>query len=236
MLTATHVPRRSRRPGPGLQTRAGVAWTHHLPRGRFPGMTADTARSRLDGLASVALRAADRSPAAEADAQAAFAELRDLLDRQLSAWLSARVAHSDVEDVLQEIWMRVWQKLPAQFTGGNFRAWLFTIARSQLVDAARRRKTRMAFGYGGAADEPDGSPQDPDGEEPWQILAAEERGRRLRGCLDQLEDGKRRVIVGRLRGENYKAIAAGLGISTGVAQSWLFVAKRLVRECLEAAR
>ncbi len=199
-------------------------------------MTTDTDHLRLAGIASAALRAADRSPAAGADAQAAFAELRVALGRQLATWLSARVARSDVEDVEQEIWLRVWEKLPAQFKGGNFRAWLFTIARNHLIDAARRRAARLAFGYGGAAEEPDAAPADPDGEEAWQILAAEERGRRLRGCLDKLDAGRRRVIVGRLGGEDYDAIAEALGISTAQAQSWLFVAKKLVRECLEDER
>jgi len=229
-------PRRPTRPGPGFRPRAGVVCAGLSPRGRFLGMTTATDHVRLAGIASAALRAADRSPAAEARAEAAFVELREAIGRQLAAWLSARVARSDVDDMEQEIWLRVWERLPGQFTGGNFRAWLFTLARNHLIDAARRRNARAAFGYGGAAEEPAAAPLDPEGEEPWQILAAEERGRRLRGCLDKLDAARRRVIVGRLGGEDYAAIAEALGISTAQAQSWLFVAKRLLRDCLEDTR
>jgi RNA polymerase sigma factor (sigma-70 family) len=186
-------------------------------------------RDSIDGLVRAA---ADRSPSTQAAAQAAFSELYSTFGRQIAAWLSSRVASSDLEELHQEIWVRAWEKLH-QFSGGNFRAWLFAIARSHLIDASRRRGTRAALGYGGAADEPDSTPPDPDGEEPWQILAAEERGRRLRGCLDKLDAGRRRVIVGRLSGEGYGVVAEALGISTAQAQSWLFVAKRLLRECLE---
>lgn len=195
-------------------------------------MSVDGAATETDPWPEVVRRAADRSVAGLAVAQEAFAELHEAFGRQLAAWLSARVPRGDVDEVHQEIWLRVWEKLPARFDGGNFRAWLFAIARNHLVDAARRRGTRRALGYGGADDEPDASPADPDGDEPWEILAAEERGRRLRGCLDRLDPGRRRVIVGRLGGEEYDALAAALGISTAQAQSWLFVAKRLVRECL----
>jgi RNA polymerase sigma factor (sigma-70 family) len=185
-----------------------------------------------DPIAALALRAADRASPTLADAQAAFRELHHLHARQLAAWLSARVGRSDLDDVHQEIWGRVWEKLPTQFTGGNFRAWLFTIARNYLVDAARRRNTRRDFGFGGADAEPDTAPPDPEGEEPWQILVDRERGIRLRGCLDKLDVGKRRVVVGRLGGEDYEVIVADLGITTAQAQSWLFTAKRLLRDCL----
>lgn len=178
-------------------------------------------------------RASDRSSAALAEAHAAFAELHDAFGHQLAVWLSARVDRTAVDEIHQEIWVRVWEKLPGGFSGGNFRAWLFAIARNHLVDETRRASVRKGFGYGGADEEPDAATTDPDGDEPWEILVADERGRRLRACLDKLDAGRRRVIVGRLGGEGYEEIAAALAISIPQAQSWLFVAKRLLRECLD---
>ena len=195
---------------------------------RFPVMLRDG--FDLDDLVR---RASDRSPHALAAAQTAFEALHGEFGRQLAAWLSARVARGDLDEMAQGIWLQVWKSLPARFSGGNFRAWLFTIARNHLVDEARRRRTRRGFGYGGAAEEPDGTPPDPDGDEPVELLLSEERGRRLRGCLEKLESGRRRVFVGRLGGEDYQTLADALGITTAQAQSWLFVAKRLLRECLE---
>lgn len=219
-------------PGPGLRPGAGVVCARLLARGSILPMSVDATHIEAERMQVVLRRAADRSPAGLAGAQSAFADLHAAFGRQIAAWLSARVGRSDLDEVHQEIWLKAWEKLPDQFGGGNFRAWLFTIARNHLVDASRRRGTRQAFGYGGAAEEPDASPLDPDGDEPCEILVAEERGRRLRDCLDKLESGRRRVIVGRLGGEDYAVIADELGISTTQAQSWLFAAKRLLRDCV----
>lgn len=216
---------------PAAGPRSGIC-ARPKRRGRFPRMSLDATSDCPQQWEAMARRAADRSADGLAAAHAAFGELHAAFGRQLAAWLSARVGRSDLDEVHQEIWVRVWERLPAGFAGGNFRAWLFTIARNHLVDSSRRRTVRRGFGYGGAAEEPDPSPADPDGDEPWQILVAEERGRRLRGCLDGLDTGRRRVIVGRLGGEEYDAIAEALRISKAQAQSWLFVAKRLLQECL----
>src|SRR5262245_24161416 len=60
--------------------------------------------------------------------------------RRLLAFLSARVHGSDLEDIHQGIWERVWERLPDGFHGGNFRAWLFQIARNYLIDHSRKRR------------------------------------------------------------------------------------------------
>jgi RNA polymerase sigma-70 factor (ECF subfamily) len=193
---------------------------------RQPSATDDGVTDRL------VQRAGRRTAPHVDDARGAFDELYALHARPLAAWLSSRVAPSDRDDVLNDIWTRIWEKLPAQFAGGNFRAWLFTVARNHLIDQSRRRNARRPFGYGGAAEDPDPAAGDPLGEEPWEILADEERGLLLRDCLEKLDDGRRRVFVGRLGGEDYAAIAEGLGISTAQAQNWLFAAKRLLRTCL----
>lgn len=178
-------------------------------------------------------RASQRAEASLADAQDAFESLYRMHARQLTAWLSSRVNKSDVDDIHNEIWIRVWEKLPSQFAGGSFRGWLFTIARNHLIDTARRKNTRKKVGHDGP-DDNDMVLKDPDGDEPWQVLAAEERGQMFRSCLDKLDTGRHRVIVGRLGGEDYANIASDLGITTAQAQSWLFVAKRLLHDCLQA--
>lgn len=208
-------------------------WASHATKSTVSDMDR-TPRTTIDEpLADLVRQARDRSGVALDGAHRAFGELYEAHGSQLAAWLSARVVRSDLDEVHQEIWVRVWEKLPNHFDGGNFRAWLYAIARNHLVDSARRRSARRDFGYGGQHEEPDATPPDPDGDEPWEILDAQERGLRLRGCLDKLDSGRRRVIVGRLGGEEYESIADGLGITTAQAQSWLFMAKKLVRQCLE---
>jgi RNA polymerase sigma factor (sigma-70 family) len=50
-------------------------------------------------------------------------------------YLVARVSdRTDAEDVHQEVWKKVWDKLPDFYHGGNFRAWIFAIARNTARD------------------------------------------------------------------------------------------------------
>jgi len=201
-------------------------WPRRWPRGTFPAMAVDTPGSVADRIAVLVLRAQRRSDQDLADARAAWSELYEAHARQLASWLRLRVHASRVDDALQSIWLRVWEKLPTHFRGGHFRAWLFTIARNHLADLARMPPAAAA-----AADlDPDAGPADPAAVEPWQVLVDRE-------CLEKLESGRRRVFVGRLGGEDYQTLADSLGITTAQAQSWLFVAKKLLRECLgEEAR
>ena len=57
----------------------------------------------------------------------------------LRAFLLARVARSEVDDLDQLAWLRVWKSLP-DADPGPFRAWLFQIARNALIDHSRKSK------------------------------------------------------------------------------------------------
>ena len=59
----------------------------------------------------------------------------------LLAFLSSRVASGDRDDLHQEIWVRVWNRLPDQFQGGNFRAWLHQIARKRRLAAKHEARS-----------------------------------------------------------------------------------------------
>ena len=78
------------------------------------------------------------SPSAMRMAKNAFEQLYGRHSRLLLAFLSSRIRRSDLEDVHQIVWRRVWEKLPDGFHGGNLRAWLYRIARNHLIDTARR--------------------------------------------------------------------------------------------------
>ena len=69
---------------------------------------------------------------------------RELYDMHwtLRAWLASRIPRDEVDDVFQEVWLRICRELAARFDGVNFRAWMFRIANNLLVDRGRRRKVR----------------------------------------------------------------------------------------------
>jgi RNA polymerase sigma-70 factor (ECF subfamily) len=203
---------------------------------QFGGMsgfrTGDSDQSGFDDGDDLIARARNRSPADLEEAREAFGRLFSLHGRGLWVWVSARVPRAEVDDVHQEIWLKVWEKLPTGYRDGCFRGWLFTLARNHLVDAARKRQIRKPFGYGGADAEPDDAIDDRRAGQPWEIAMADERRQRLADCIGSLEPRRRRLVVGRLGGETYESLAAELGIGVPLAQTWLFAAKKALRKCL----
>ena len=79
---------------------------------------------------------------ARAGDDASFAELWRWLHPPVVRWLSV-VAPSDVDDIESEVWLSVARSL-GSFTGddGDFRGWVFTIARRRAIDWGRRRQRR----------------------------------------------------------------------------------------------
>ncbi len=147
---------------------------------------------------------------------------------QLLAWLAVRVRRSDIEDVHQDIWSRVCSRYASHFHGGNFRAWLFAIAKNHLVDLSRRRRDVQSL------DESSSPHADPRSGDPVEIVADREHRLRLQGCLETLGQPRRGIVELRLAGDDYECIAAMLGITTPQAHSHFFAAKKLLRACLEA--
>ena len=79
---------------------------------------------------------------ARAGDDASFAELWRWLHPPVVRWLSV-VASGDVDDIESEVWLSVARSLRS-FTGddGDFRGWVFTIARRRAIDWGRRRQRR----------------------------------------------------------------------------------------------
>ena len=80
--------------------------------------------------------------------EVAFAHVYREVHPRLLRYLKVQ-APDRAEDVASETWLQVTRSL-ARFDGGpaQFRAWVFTIARSKLVDAVRReRKVQLRLVY-----------------------------------------------------------------------------------------
>jgi RNA polymerase sigma-70 factor (ECF subfamily) len=79
---------------------------------------------------------------AQAGDESAVAVLWRELNHRLVRFLQVRVPDA-AEDIASEVWLTVALRL-GRFEGGEveFRAWLFTIARSRLIDWQRRRRSR----------------------------------------------------------------------------------------------
>jgi RNA polymerase sigma-70 factor, ECF subfamily len=73
----------------------------------------------------------------------AFGRLFEALNRRVNTFVSLRGA-ADPEGMVNDVFLKVFTHLN-RFSGDEpqFNAWVFTIARNQLIDEARRRKRRI---------------------------------------------------------------------------------------------
>lgn len=169
--------------------------------------------------------ARDSSPANQQRAIAAFEELYRRHAGKLLGFLAARAKRSDIEDINQIIWKRVWESLPTGFHGGNFRAWLHQIARNQIIDHSRRK--------------PVGTLGDADTDtaivnyRPDETLLEQERMTILSRCLEKLEEDLRTLVRARLSGDSYDAVCVQLNLKPERAHKLFHEAKGRLTTCVE---
>lgn len=98
---------------------------------------------------------------AEGD-EAALRELLRRWQRPLASFLHRHTGGRDVEDLYQDVWLRVVQAAPRFDAGRRFSTWLFQIAVNRCRDWHRRRPPEPsdAGGEGGTAAPPDGASLD----------------------------------------------------------------------------
>lgn len=172
----------------------------------------------------------DESARAWKLAQEACGQLYQRHARKLLAFLAARGNREDMEDVHQRIWERVWQHLPEGFRGGNFRAWLYQIARNGLIDHSRKRHPDV---YGDEF-----SPTARDGDRPDLWLLEQERMVILSRCLERLESETAQaahLVRARLAGESYSEVCGRLGLRPDRAHKLFHLAKEQLQKCVERA-
>jgi RNA polymerase sigma-70 factor (ECF subfamily) len=170
--------------------------------------------------------AAERDPGGQdGRARQAYELLYGRHARLLIAFLATRVNRSEIEDVHQEVWLKVWKALPTGFQGGNFRAWLHQIARNYLIDRSRKRPVESIPEEIDLAD--DRSIQ------PLKRMLMHERSEALQRCLEKLGPDLAAIVAARLAGENYEEICARANLAPAQAHKLFHKAKLLLAQCVE---
>jgi len=73
----------------------------------------------------------------------------------------------DAEDLVQETFLRAWNKIKSYEGQGSFRNWLYVIATRLWLDEARKWKKRILLPLDGDAADPDSPPQPPTSPASW---------------------------------------------------------------------
>lgn len=127
----------------------------------------------------------DRSVLGEAEA---FGGLYDLFVEDIYRYFHSHVASPhDAEDLVSRTFLRAWRAIPKfKWRGRPFEAWLFTLAKNQLIDFYRERRPASA-----PLDE--ALPDSRTGPESLAVAAFE--ARMTREALAKLTPDQREVLV-----------------------------------------
>jgi RNA polymerase sigma-70 factor (ECF subfamily) len=154
--------------------------------------------------------------------EAAFAALFNRCRRRLAVLIHYRMglelrSFLEVEDILQETWLRAFQHVDAfAYRGpGSFMRWLAVIAQHVIVDEAKQRgrQKRRAPAMVGLRSESNPHGPDPmDSRSPSRLMARAEDERRIFRQLDALPaDYKEVILLAKIEGLPSAEIAERLG-------------------------
>ncbi|HSW46905.1 MAG TPA: RNA polymerase sigma factor [Phycisphaerae bacterium] len=137
---------------------------------------------------------------------------------------------ADLEDVAQQVWMKVWREARQLEDTGRWRPWLYRIARNAAFDAGRSIKRRQSAMDHLAARTGRTAPTAPSAAD---RLRAEEQLVAMLGAIEALPAIYREpFVLKHLEGWSYKDIGELLDLPTDTVETRLVRARRLLRESL----
>jgi len=141
--------------------------------------------------------------------------------------------NSDVEDVAQQVFVRVWKSAARYRPTAKFTTWLLTITRNLVFNEARRRKRHP----GDLLDVHEGEEAlalvDSAGRIPdEQLLDSELQHQIDRAILALPEKQRMAVVLRRYEDKSYEEIGQVLGLSIAAVKSLLFRARTELRAAL----
>ena len=142
----------------------------------------------------------------------------------------------DVEEVVQDVFMRVYRGL-ASFKGeSSFYTWLYRIARNASLNFVTRQSKLLVLQddltpmHSGDAPEPAGG----DGEDPERLLLAKQIAETVNRAMERLQpELAEPLLLDQLEGKQYKEIAQMLQVPIGTVRTRIFRAREFIAKRLE---
>lgn len=169
---------------------------------------------------------------AQAGDNEAFGVLIRGYEWAVRAWITARCpAGADADEVAQQTFVAAFQNLGRYQLGGDFRAWLFTIARYQVMSELTRLR-RLAdyheryFPHALWQELERRALTMDDAEDDERLIA-------LRSCMNKLDDKARSLLMQRYTDEvPVQQMADEQGRSVGAIKKHLFLIREQLHDCL----
>jgi RNA polymerase sigma-70 factor (ECF subfamily) len=131
------------------------------------------------------------------------------------------------EEVLQEVYLRLWQGGAETFATGKASpiSWLATIARNRSIDRLRKNRPSSPLEDAPEIAEPGLGPE-------GLAIAASERAL-INGCLDELNPDRAAAVRGAyLDGDTYADLAARFDVPLNTMRTWLRRSLISLKDCL----
>ncbi|HEY7501740.1 MAG TPA: RNA polymerase sigma factor [Vicinamibacterales bacterium] len=133
----------------------------------------------------------------------------------------------DADEITQDVFVRVWQKLSSFRGDSAFATWLHRLAVNVVIERFRQDNTRRQRLH--------------DGEDVFDTLAAPSRSGDVRmdfeAALETLPDGARQIFVLHdVEGYKHHEIGTLLDISSGTSKAQLHRARMMLRRYLKAEK
>jgi RNA polymerase sigma-70 factor, ECF subfamily len=167
-----------------------------------------------DSVARWELRAdakAERAPAPTADEQQVIQLFDELRSRLLRYLLGFGLPAPDGEEVIQEVFLALYQHLRRGGSRQNLHGWIFRVAHN-LGLKLRLAKKREAVTITASEESKAAAFPDP-AENPEELLSRNQRQQRLQSALDALPEQDRCCLLLRAEGLRYREIADVLDMS-----------------------
>jgi RNA polymerase sigma-70 factor (ECF subfamily) len=130
---------------------------------------------------------------------------------------------SEAEDVAQDVFVKVWQRLGSYEIEGAFSSWLYRITVNTAIDTLRRRREEAPLGEDHLADDP----------LPEQAMLRQSEREVVRQAVAALPVNARAALVLREYEQlTYQEIAAVLDIPVGTVMSRLNYARQTLKKRL----
>ena len=170
-----------------------------------------------------------------AEARRGHPEAADRLVREHEAWVRSAIyavtGRADlVDDIAQQVWARVWERLDTLENPRRLKAWLYAVARNAAIDACQARRRQQAW-----LTSPTLRPPAAEGAgDPCRAIVGEEMHQVLLQAVQALPAIYREPFVLRhLEDWSYAQIGEVLGLTTDTVETRLVRARRLLRELLQ---
>jgi RNA polymerase sigma-70 factor (ECF subfamily) len=147
--------------------------------------------------------------------------------RAVARFVASLAVRDDVEELVQDTFVRAFASLDGFRGRSSLRTWLFTIARNLVRDRARAARARRDDG-----EVPDEHAASAHGA--LDEMVAGETAKRLRQAVDRLTPMQKDVFTLRVaQGLSYKEIADTLDSTEGAARVHYFNAMRAIQDHLD---